>query len=108
MKFLNKIDEENICIDSILVEDSEVETQEKVDALISLLGLSGKYIAADENYIEGFYDVETGRLIQRKPFLSWILDSNGKWIPPVPHPQIEGVSHVWSESELEWVIVTEI
>ena len=108
MKYLNKIDSENICVDSILVDDAEALTQETVDAFISTLGLSGKYIAADENYIGGYYDQEIDKLVYAKPFPSWTLDSNGCWNPPVAHPRIEGVSHVWDEPSLQWIVVPEV
>jgi hypothetical protein len=108
MKYLNKIDNENICVDSILVDDAEASTQETVDAFISLLGLSGKYVVADENYIGGSYNQEIGKLVHMKPFSSWTLDGDGVWNPPVPHPRIEGVSHVWDEPSLQWIVVPEV
>jgi len=108
MKYLNKIDSENVCVDCIIADESETLTQEKVNAFISMLGLTGTYIAADRNYIEGSYIPELGRLVFKKPYPSWTLDGNGEWAPPVTHPQTEGVSYAWNESELQWSVVSEV
>jgi hypothetical protein len=109
MKFLNKIDEENNCIDCIIVNDADVDTPEKLSQFIELLQLDGDWIVDDENYNGGYYNASMGKFILPKPYPSFILnEDDGKWYAPVPHPQIEGVSHVWDESRLEWIVVTEI
>jgi hypothetical protein len=45
------------------------------------------------------YDEVSDEFVQPKPFLSWILNSNNDWEPPVPRPQgyVE-----WSEETLSW------
>jgi hypothetical protein len=109
MGFLNKIDEDNNCIDCIIVNDEDIDTAEKTAQLIDILGLSGNWVVADRNYNGGYYETSIGRLVFPRPHASFILDEeNGEWIPPVPHPQIAGVNHAWDESKLEWVVVSEV
>lgn len=109
MKYLNKVDEENNCVDCIIVSDDDVDTAEKLAQLISLLQLEGNWILDDRNYNGGYYETSIDRLVFPRPHASFILnEENGEWDPPVPHPQVEGVNHAWDESKLEWVVVTEI
>lgn len=109
MKFLNKVDDENNCIDCIIVDDGDVDTPEKLSQLIGLLQLEGNWILDEKNYNGGYYDTSINKFVLPKPYPSFILnEEDGVWYAPVPHPQIEGVSHVWNESTLEWTIVTEV
>ncbi len=109
MKYLNKIDEDNNCVDCIIVEDEEVSTPEKTAQFIQLINLEGNWVVEDRNYNGGYYDTSVNRLVFPKPYPSFILnEENGEWNPPVPHPQIEGVNHAWDESKLEWVVITEV
>lgn len=108
MKYLNKIDEENNCVDCIVVDDLEVSTAEKTSNFIQLMGLEGVWIVSDMNYVGGAYNTTIEKLVLPQPMPSHVLNELGEWVPPVPHPQIEGVDHVWDESKLEWVVVPEV
>lgn len=109
MKYLNKIDENNNCVDCIIVEDAEVTTPEKTAQFIQLLNLQGNWIVDEGNYSGGYYDTSINKLVSLKPYPSFVLNAeDGLWYAPVECPRIEGVSHVWNESKLEWVVVPEI
>jgi hypothetical protein len=51
-----------------------------------------------------------GVFLQRKPFPSWVLDSNNQWEPPVEMPKYDKENpknYVWDESVVNWVEVKE-
>ena len=47
------------------------------------------------------YNAEADVFIQPQPYLSWALDENYNWQPPIPNPA-EGFWS-WNEKDLEWV-----
>lgn len=108
MKYINELDSENKVFNAILVNEEDVDTAEKLNSFIQLLGLSENSILSDANYIDGSFNQALNKLVHRQPFPSHTLDQNGDWVSPVPHPQVEGVSYVWNEQGLEWIVVPEV
>lgn len=54
----------------------------------------------------GFTYNETADVfIRPQPFLSWALDSNHDWQPPILYPN-DGKSYVWNEAGQSWNPVT--
>jgi hypothetical protein len=53
----------------------------------------------------GFYDGVD--FIEKKPFPSWILNSNKQWKAPVPYPD-DGKQYFWDEAIINWVEVPAI
>jgi len=52
------------------------------------------------------YNSQLDAFISRRPFLSWNLDSNGDWQPPIPKPLTPpegGGRWAWNEAALCWV-----
>lgn len=47
-----------------------------------------------------YYDESADVFVQPQPFLSWSLDSNHDWQPPVEKPYGD---YFWNEDELAWV-----
>jgi hypothetical protein len=45
------------------------------------------------------YDAEKDQFVRPQPYLSWSLDSNNDWQPPIPKP--EGY-YDWNEAKLAW------
>jgi hypothetical protein len=45
-----------------------------------------------------------GQFIKRKPFPSWVLDSNSQWEAPVSRPANDKF-YVWDEPTLSWIEV---
>lgn len=42
--------------------------------------------------------------IQRKPYPSWVLNSDKQWEAPIPSPEnTEEFYHTWDEESLSWV-----
>lgn len=64
------------------------------------------------NYAEvgGTYSYENDAFIRVKPYSSWVLDSNFRWVSPVPYPA-DGISkenpngkfYFWHDESLTWV-----
>jgi len=48
------------------------------------------------------YDAENDVFISQKPFLSWILNENFNWIPPVQRPN-DGKKYIWVDTVKNWV-----
>lgn len=49
-----------------------------------------------------------GIFIPRKPYPSWILNSNNAWEPPVAYPEIDNnnpKAYAWNEETTSWVEV---
>ena len=54
-------------------------------------------------YIDGIF-------IQRKPFESWVLNSNNRWEAPIAQPAFDDKNpkiYIWDESKVNWVEVAE-
>jgi hypothetical protein len=50
------------------------------------------------------YDAVNDNFIAPQPYLSWTLDSNDQWQPPVPQPQAPPQTH-WNEELQKWVVL---
>jgi len=50
------------------------------------------------------YDPELDAFIAPKPFASWSLDANAKWVSPIPYPA-DGLMYAWNEAALDWEAV---
>jgi hypothetical protein len=47
---------------------------------------------------------EHGAFIPPQPYLSWTLDENAQWQPPIPYPNDENL-YIWNETDNSWDIV---
>ena len=50
------------------------------------------------------YNTKEDVFIEPQPYPSWVLDSNFRYIPPVPHPN-DGTPYTWNEETLSWIEV---
>lgn len=48
------------------------------------------------------YNEEADVFIPPQPYLSWSLDENYDWQPPVGYPN-DGKSYDWNEQQLNWI-----
>ena len=51
------------------------------------------------------YDNVKDKFIGKKPFSSWILDSNDNWKAPVERPVTPNMRYEWNESIRNWVAI---
>jgi hypothetical protein len=52
--------------------------------------------------IDFIYDAKSDVFYAPQPYLSWALDSNWLWQPPIPMP-IDGKLYIWDELIKNWV-----
>lgn len=53
--------------------------------------------------VGGLY--KDGKFIRPRPFISWTLDANNKWVAPKPMPSDGKCPYAWSEATGEWEAV---
>jgi hypothetical protein len=114
-----KIDENNIVIDTIIVDEADISDDNGVsDSLTTSFAnlirqTTGTWLWAGM-YQEGTaesrkispgigdnWDPNTSKFYQKKPHDSWVLDSNLEWNPPIPKPN-ETTKWIWSEETQSW------
>jgi hypothetical protein len=120
MAHFAQIDDNNIVVQVIVVANEElmldgVENETKgILFCKSLFGEDTRWIQTSyngnkrKNYagIGYTYDSINDWFVAPQPYLSWTLDANAKWQPPIPYPTTE-VPHTWNESTLTWDEVTD-
>lgn len=105
-----EINENNIVINVIVIPDS-VDTDEKEaeNYCKRITGSNNNWLKTSynnnirKNYagVGYFYDKDLDAFIAPKPFNSWILDENCKWIAPIQYPN-DGFYYFWSENTTSW------
>jgi hypothetical protein len=66
-------------------------------------------IALRGNYasIGGTYDFNNNVFLDKKPFNSWVLNTNTwLWEPPIPRPVDDENIYVWDETTISWRKIT--
>lgn len=88
-----------------IVENVILATEE------DLSSLEGNYIECSENdlirfnypQIGAIYDLENDAFINKSPYPSWVLNSQFKWEPPTPKPELG--KWFWNEDTTSWIEV---
>jgi hypothetical protein len=114
-----KIDENNVVIDTIVVDESDISDENGLsDSLTTSFANSIKQTTGTWKwagmYQEGTadtrkicpgigdnWDTNTSKFYQKKPHNSWVLDSNLNWNPPIPKPN-ETTKWIWNEEIQSW------
>lgn len=52
------------------------------------------------------YREDIDAFIPPQPYLSWILNDNYQWQPPIPMP-VDGKAYLWDEQTNSWLEVTD-
>lgn len=97
----------------VLPEFSEDKTFEDIEIhgkafITDTLGIDGEWLLTVANSdfrkqhagIGWFYDPIDDVFISPQPFLSWTLDENHDWQPPIPRPE-DGI-YFWNEEAGNW------
>lgn len=108
------LDSDNTVLDLIVIENSVLiddNGQEKEQLGIAFCQTlkEGRWIQTSFNdsirkryaQIGGYYDPDADCFVCKKPYNSWILDSDKNWIPPLPYPNDKQV-YEWDESTVSW------
>lgn len=98
---------ENNIVTQVLVVHNDLEHR-GADFLANDLGLGGAWVQTSYNGnirkqyagIGYTYDAVNDVFIAPQPFVSWSLDENFDWQPPIPKPDGD---YVWDEESLIWV-----
>lgn len=109
MAHFAEIDKNNVVI-RVLVVDNSLEHR-GADFLANDLNLGGDWIQTsyNNNFRKQFagvgftYNSDADVFIAPQPYLSWLLDENYDWQPPIPMPD-EGFWR-WDEDSLSWIEV---
>jgi hypothetical protein len=107
MAHFAQIDQNNIVTQVLVVPNEQEHRGEKY--LASDLKLGGKWLQTSYNHrirkqyagIGYTYDPVADVFVAPKPFLSWTLDENHDWQPPVSEPNDE-IIYFWNEEKLNW------
>jgi hypothetical protein len=121
MAHFAQLDENNKVLQVIVVNNQDILDENGVENETigiafcqSLLGSDTRWVQTSYNNsfrrqyasINCTYDENLDVFIERQPFPSWTLDSNGYWQPPVPKPTPpEKYLALWDEEDQEWFFV---
>lgn len=88
-----------VVVDGIVTNTIVAESKE----LAELATGETCFLYTDDNpaFIGGSYDGVD--FIAPSPYPSWTLDSNKKWVAPVPLPDAD-LAYVWNEETTSWII----
>ena len=113
MAHFAKLDENNVVLEVHVVNnaclDSSNEEQSGIDFLREWSGGHNRWKQTSyngsfrKNYagIGYTYDEKADVFVEPQPYLSWTLDENHDWQPPVPYPN-DGVMYIWNEETKNW------
>lgn len=121
MAHFAEIDSSNIVLRVIVVHNNELLDENGIESEAKGIAFCKSHYGEDTNWVQGSYnwnfrnyfpgigysyDSENDTFIPPQPYPSWTLDSNFRWIPPVPKPN-EG-NWRWNEETLSWIPRDEI
>lgn len=90
-----------ICIIFGIEGDIKVEFQN----LLSEFNLDFYKLKDSEYILSHTYDFDSNKVIDPKPFDSWILDENKNWVAPIPMPN-DGKHYSWDEQSQNWYLIS--
>lgn len=82
------------------------------DFIANVLGLDGEWIQTSYSgsfrrmfsHVGGKYLRDLDVFVERQPFVSWSLDENLEWQPPIPFPN-DGKAYSWDDATYSWIEV---
>ena len=106
----DNIVENIVVVDDKLFLDAEYPETEKIGAeYLESLGFEGKFFQNEEGIrntvvsVGYIYNEEHDAFIAPKPYPSWTLSENFKWVPPFMPPD-DGNTHIWNEEDQVWEV----
>lgn len=103
-----EIDESNTVVRVLVCDNNDPNGDEGYKWLVENIG--GTWIKTSYNNkirkqfasIGYMYDYDNDVFICPQPFLSWSLDTNFDWQPPIPYPN-DGFEYTWDEETTSWI-----
>lgn len=122
MAHFAKLDENNLVVDVIVVNNSDLINADGVEDeltginyLKNIFGNDTKWVQTSYNSkfrkryaaIGMIYDSIRDAFVNQKPFDSWVFDEDScVWVPPVPYPNDIENYYTWDEINQIWVKTT--
>ena len=101
-KIYAKVNSENVVTNVILADDAFINSYDHFDDSRFIEGSADGSIRKNHPVIGGTYSEEHDAFIGKKPYASWILNTETcTWEPPTPTPT-EGYWH-WDETTTSWI-----
>lgn len=113
MAHFAQIDNDNIVLQVVVVHNNDAPTEQAGIAFLhGLFGPEKTWVQCSYNAtIRGrypgvgyTYNAQADVFVAPRPYLSWSLDMNYSWQPPIPMPD-QG-EWMWDEGTLAWVEAT--
>jgi hypothetical protein len=114
MALFAEINENNKVVQTIVISDNDCgggvfpDSESIGKAFIVSLGLGENWLqySPDNPYhkncsVGSFYITDGKFFTLPQPYLSWTMDANYEWQPPVPKPSEDGYWD-WNEAEQKW------
>jgi hypothetical protein len=109
------LDDNDIVIEVIAITNEDApdpaptNSEPLGQAFIASLGLDGEWrqTSYNGNFRKQYcgpgyrYDADADVFIAPQPYLSWTLDGNFDWQPPIPNPGDDGL--IWDEVSQSWI-----
>lgn len=81
---------------------AKIDNDNNVVNVYDVNNISNTLLLCPSNTIEGWvYNPADQSFTQRKPFTSWILQSDRTWDSPTPYPA-DGKAYCWIEETKKW------
>lgn len=106
MAHFAKIDSKNVVENVVVVPD---EQEHRGNEYLNEIGLEGTWIQTSYNNnlrntfagIGMIYLPDHDAFVSKKPYESWVLNSELKWEAPTPRPDEEN-EYIWDEDSQSW------
>lgn len=99
-----KINENNVVVTATRLEDSVAPDETTGAAYLNkIYNTNDIWKISPRGVSVGYtYNPEKNEFIPPQPYLSWTLNQNNQWIPPVNYPE-DGLAYYWDETSKSWI-----
>jgi len=118
MKYYAKLNADNLVLGVHCVSEDDAPNEETGIAFLSKVHKWNMWKRTYKTTAEGIirvnpavkggtYDSENDRFLDPKPYPSWVLDANFKWVAPIDPPaDLVDKSYDWDEDTQSWIELT--
>tara|TARA_B100001996_G_scaffold118502_1_gene89688 strand:+ start:2431 stop:2820 length:390 start_codon:yes stop_codon:yes gene_type:complete len=103
MRDFAALDENNVVVNVIATDDKDIEWCEAFDPSVHKWVFSASENTAKSACIGDTYDESNEVFLRPKPYPSWVLNSDWKWVAPVSPPaDTDEKTYAWNEETGQW------